>query len=247
MKDSELERYSRHILLPQIDIVGQEALCKSKVLVLGVGGLGSPVAMYLAAAGVRELVLVDDDTVALSNLQRQIAYSQDQIGEQKAIAAKEKISDLNSSIKVSAVTDRPDFSELEKLLDGCDVAVDCTDNLAARQLINASCFSKKLPLVYASAIRFEGQLSIFDFRQEDSPCYECLYHSMGDINESCSESGVVSPLVGVMGSMQAIEVIKLLAGIESSLVSKIALFDALKSEWRYFKFLKNASCDVCSH
>lgn len=247
VNDEELLRYSRHILLPQVGIEGQEVISKGKVLILGLGGLGSPVALYLAAAGVGELVMIDDDQVDFSNLQRQILYSNESVGENKADEAKRKVQELNPTVAVQSIAKRLDESELFDALNACDVAIDCSDNLESRQLINKVCFDKKIPLVFGAAIRFEGQLSVFDFRNPDYPCYECLNKSLGRVNESCSENGVISPLVGVIGAMQALEALKLLAGInsENGLRGKFGLFDALKSEWLYFNFTKVSDCSVC--
>lgn len=247
VNDEELLRYSRHILLPQVGIEGQEKVAKSKALVLGLGGLGSPVALYLAAAGLGELVLIDDDQIDESNLQRQVLYSKNSVGENKADEAERKVRELNPAVVTQTILKRLNESELFDALEGCGIAIDCSDNLETRQLINKVCFDKKIPLVFGAAIRFEGQLSVFDFRQEDTPCYQCLYKTLGGVSESCSESGVFSPLVGVVGAMQALEALKLLVGINSGsdLLGKVGIFDAIKSEWKYFNFNKVKDCSVC--
>ena len=245
MNDQELLRYNRHILLPQIDIPGQEKICASRVLVVGLGGLGSPVAMYLAASGVGELVLVDDDVVDESNLQRQIVHNESTLGKNKVDSAKVQLQALNSNCMVDAIPARLSAEDLAAQIHSADVVVDCCDNFETRNLVNELCFAKKKPLVSGAAVRLEGQLTVFDFRSESSPCYSCLFEVNGEENLSCSENGVLAPLVGVVGSAQALEVIKLLVGFGKSLVGRLALYDAGRGEWRYFNYGKNAACKVC--
>ena len=247
MNDDGLLRYSRHILLAEVDMQGQEALQSSRVLIAGVGGLGSPVAMYLAAAGIGHLTLVDFDHVDVSNLQRQVIHSTEGLQLNKAVSAKAAIAKLNAHVSVEAIEQRLTEAHWLSLIAKADVVVDCTDNFETRFTLNRACYQKKVPLVSAAAIRFEGQISVFDARQEESPCYQCLYHP--DVNEdlSCSEAGVISPLVGVMGSLQALEVIKLIAGIGQPLVGRLVLFDAKSHQWRELSLPKDKECAICSH
>jgi len=246
MNNDELLRYSRHILLAEVDMLGQEALQSSRVVLAGVGGLGSPVALYLAAAGIGHLTLVDFDHVDVSNLQRQVIHSGERLQVNKAVSAQSVIADLNEHVIVEVVEQKLAQEQWCDLIADADVVVDCTDNFATRFMLNRVCYEKKVPLVSAAAIRFEGQMSVFDARQADSPCYQCLYHP--DVNEelSCSEAGVISPLVGVMGSLQALEVIKLIAGIGRSLVGRLILFDAKSHQWRELSLPKDTACSVCS-
>lgn len=245
MNDDELLRYSRHILLPQVDIAGQETICNSKVLIIGAGGLGSPVAMYLAAAGVGELIISDDDEVDTSNLQRQILHSEASVGTNKSTSARASIQEINSHTHVTSIEYRLDEDALTSLLPNIDVVVDCSDNFATRILLNRMCFMTKRPLVFGAAIRFEGQLSVFDFRDVDSPCYECIFESIDDSQLSCSESGVFSPIVGIVGCMQALEALKLIVGLKVSSVGRLGLFDGLKNQWRYMNVSKNTACKTC--
>jgi len=246
MNDEQLLRYSRQIMLPQFDVAGQERLLQSTVLIVGLGGLGCPVAMYLAAAGVGHMMLVDFDRVDLSNLQRQIAHGQTDIGSPKVTSAQTTLQQLNDSIVVEAINERLDEPALAEQISRADAVVDCSDNFTTRQLINRLCVAQKTPLISAAAIRFEGQLSVFDPRHDDAPCYRCLYAVDNDENLSCSESGVLSPLVGVVGTMQALEAIKVLSQVGKPLVGKLMLFDALYSEWRTLSLPRDPSCPVCS-
>ena len=245
LNDDELLRYSRHILMPSVDIEGQLAICNGRVLILGLGGLGSPVALYLAAAGVGQFTLVDDDHVESSNLQRQIIHTQDTLACNKAESAAQQMRKLNPSVNIDCVTQRCDHEALQQLVNNCQVVVDCTDNFASRRLTNAVCYEARVPLVSGAAIRMEGQLSTFDFRSAQSPCYECLYQLNGDENLSCSESGVLSPLVGVIGSAQALEVLKILAGFGKTLMGRLQLYDAALGSWREFSYRQDPNCPLC--
>ena len=219
LTDEQLLRYSRQIMLPDVEINGQETWLNSSVLVLGLGGLGSPVAMYLAAAGVGELVLVDDDEVELSNLQRQIAHHTKRIGQPKVDSARNTVAALNPDVKVRTIYSRLSESELTSLVSTVDLVVDCTDNFTTRFAINRACFAHKKPLVSGAAIRMEGQVAVYDPVNPESPCYQCLYKEGEDENLTCSESGVLSPVVGIIGSIQALEALKVLASVGNTLNS----------------------------
>jgi len=246
MNDEQLLRYSRHILLPNFDITGQQRVLESRVLVIGLGGLGSPVALYLAAAGVGHLVLVDDDIVELTNLQRQIVHRQTSVGKAKTHSAAATLQSLNDTIKVETIEHRLDESELTQQATLADVIVDCTDNFSSRFLLNHVSKKTRTPLVSAAAIRWEGQVSVYDARQADAPCYRCLYDdSGGDIQQSCAESGVLSPLLGMMGSIQAIETLKLLANTGTSLNGRLLLVDAQSMQIREITLKQDPACPVC--
>lgn len=247
MNDDQLLRYSRQILLPQFGIEGQQKLLNSHVLIIGLGGLGSPVAMYLAAAGVGKLTLVDHDTVDLSNLQRQILHRTDNIQQAKVASAKQNLLQLNPEIDIHCIDHKLDETELQQLIEQMDVVVDATDNFPTRFAINRACVRNRKPLVSGAAIRMEGQISVFDMRKEDSPCYRCLYDEAGNIEETCSENGVLAPMVGIIGSIQAMEVIKLIAGIGDTLIGKLLICDGLYQEWRNIKLRKDPNCPVCSN
>jgi molybdopterin/thiamine biosynthesis adenylyltransferase len=246
LTDEQLLRYSRQIMLPEVEIDGQEAWLNAKVLILGVGGLGSPVAMYLAAAGVGELVLVDDDQVDLSNLQRQIVHTTDRIGEAKVESARQALLALNPDTHIRAVNQRLDEAQLASAVADVDLVVDCTDNFTTRFAVNRACVEHKVPLVSGAAIRMEGQIAVYDPRRADSPCYQCLYKQGDDENLTCSESGVLSPLVGIIGSVQAMEALKVLANIGEPLVGKLLLLDGRSMEWRSLKLRKDKACPICS-
>lgn len=247
MNDEQLLRYSRHLLLPQLDVAGQEAICAASVLIVGLGGLGSPVALYLAASGVGELLVCDDDQVEVPNLQRQIIHAQTRLGANKAQSAAAALAALNPEINITSLPRRLDDAELRALLPRVTVVADCSDNLATRLQLNALCREFKVPLVSAAAIRFEGQLTVFDFRRDDSPCYRCLHPHLQPQDLSCSQNGIFSPVVGVVGSMQALEVLKLVAGIGQPLVGRLAVFDGLSARWQMLKFKKNPSCEHCAN
>ncbi|GAA4105504.1 molybdopterin-synthase adenylyltransferase MoeB [Zhongshania borealis] len=246
MDDEQLLRYSRHILLPGLDVEGQEALLRSRVLIVGMGGLGCPVALYLAASGVGELHLADDDTVDLSNLQRQIAHGSADIGRGKVDSVAESIHALNTDICVVPHSVRLSGEALVEAVAGVDLVVDASDNFTTRFALNRACYTARKPLVSGAAIRGEGQLSVFDFRREDSPCYRCLYHEADDAALNCSESGVLAPVVGIIGSMQALEALKCLSGLGEPLVGRLLLFDGINMELRQLNLRRDPACPVCS-
>ncbi len=246
MNDDQLLRYSRHILMPQIDIAGQDKIRQSHVLIIGAGGLGSPVAMYLAASGVGTLTLVDDDRVELSNLQRQILHTEANIGRQKVDSAKENLQALNSEININTVAKRLTEIDLTDLMAHVDIAVDCTDNFETRFILNKITQALKIPLVSAAAIRMEGQVTVFDPRIAGSACYRCLYEDTGELQESCADTGVLSPLLAIIGGVQAVETLKLLAGFGDGLAGRLLLLDAFRMEWREIKLKAKLNCPICS-
>lgn len=247
MNDDQLLRYSRHIMLPQVDIAGQEKICAGRVLIVGVGGLGSPAAMYLAASGVGTLILVDDDQVEISNLQRQIAHNEARVGVNKAASARKAVAELNRAVNVEVYSERLDDQALAEQVQKADVVLDCTDNFTSRKAINNMCVQMQTPLVSGAAIRLEGQITVFDKRDDDSPCYQCLYQLNDDENLSCAQSGVLSPLVGVVGTMQAVEALKVLGQFGQPLVGRLGLYDVMHGEWRYMKLKRDSQCEVCGH
>lgn len=247
MDDQQLLRYSRQIMLPQIDIIGQQRLLQSTVLLIGLGGLGSPIAMYLATAGVGTLVISDFDAVDLSNLQRQILYSNEAIKQRKTAAAARRLKDLNPGIEIRAIDARLTDDALNEQVAQADLVIDASDNFETRFLINLACFRNKTPLVSGAAIRFEGQVSVFDFSNPDSPCYRCLYRDEGEDAARCSETGILAPVTGIIGSIQATEAIKLLLGIGQSLVGRLILVDALHMDIRTLNLKKDKDCPVCAH
>jgi len=252
LTDAELMRYSRQIMLPKFDIAGQLALVNSTVLIVGLGGLGSPVALYLASAGVGHLFLADDDSVDTSNLQRQIIHRENNVNRLKVESAAETIHQLNSLIKTTLYSKRFSLDALDQAIKKVDVVVDCSDNFETRVAINKACVKNKTPLVSGAAIRMEGQVSVFDPRQAESPCYQCLFPELSNEGEaqddglSCSESGVMSPLVGIIVSMQAMETLKLLSGLGENLAGRLLLLDAMTMQWRTLKLKKDAHCPCCS-
>ncbi|MBY4675697.1 molybdopterin-synthase adenylyltransferase MoeB [Marinobacterium arenosum] len=245
LSDQQLLRYSRQIMLPEVEIAGQQAWLDSWVLIIGAGGLGSPVAIYLAAAGVGTLVLADDDQVDLSNLQRQIVHTTERIGVDKVESARQTLQALNPEVQVETIAARLEGETLAQQVARADLVVDCTDNFTTRFAINRACVAAKTPLVSGAAIRIEGQVAVYDPRQPDSPCYQCLYKDGDDENLTCSESGVLAPLVGIIGSVQAMEALKVLANIGQPLVGKLMLLDGLSMEWRTLKLRKDPACPVC--
>ena len=245
MNDEQLLRYSRQIMLPQIDVEGQEKLLASRVLVIGMGGLGSPIAMYLAAAGIGHLVLVDDDKVEISNLQRQIAHSTNDIGLSKVKSVKQTLQNLNPEIKISCHEKRFNEKELANEVAAADVVIDGTDNFTSRFALNAQSVKSKTPLISGAAIRMEGQVSVFN-KTPDSPCYRCLYKDEGELDTSCSTNGILSPVVGIIGSIQATEAIKVLLDIGECLDGKLLMLDAMQMEWRTLKLKKDPECPVCN-
>ena len=245
MDDDTLLRYSRQIMLPEIDIEGQEKLAKARVLVIGLGGLGSPVALYLGAAGVGHLVLVDFDQVDLTNLQRQIAHSMADIGRLKVQSAAESVTALNPLVQVTAIDHALADTELLDQVKQADVVVDACDNLSSRFAINAACVQTRTALVSGAAIRMEGQVLVYRPDAADAPCYRCLYRSDQDIDESCSQSGVIAPLLGIIGSIQALETMKLIIGIGETLTGRLLLLDAYRMDWHSVMMKKNPNCPVC--
>jgi molybdopterin-synthase adenylyltransferase len=245
MNDDQLLRYSRQIMLPQIDVEGQEKILAAKVLVVGLGGLGCPVAMYLASAGVGTLVLADFDEVDVSNLQRQVAHTNDRVGENKAESAAKMIAALSPATETVCITERLKDEALQQQIAAADVVVDCTDNFTTRHAINAACVVQGTPLVSGAAIRLEGQVAVFDPRLADKPCYRCLYEDLDDENLSCSESGVLAPLVGIIGSVQALETLKLIADFGESLAGRLLTLDAHSMQWRELKLPRDPACPVC--
>ncbi|HSC68673.1 MAG TPA: molybdopterin-synthase adenylyltransferase MoeB [Cellvibrio sp.] len=244
MNDEQLLRYSRQIMLPDVDIDGQEKLLAARVLIIGLGGLGSPVAMYLAAAGVGHLTLVDFDAVDLTNLQRQIAHTSARIGANKAASAAQCLRELNPEVEIYCIEKLLDTDELAAQVQLATVVVDCTDNFHTRFAINAACVAAKVPLVSGAAIRLEGQVAVFDARDGKSPCYRCLYEEDSD-DLTCAANGVLAPLVGIIGSMQALETIKLICGFGTNLAGRLLLLDARHSQWRELKLPRDENCPVC--
>ena len=245
MKDEQLLRYSRQIMLPQLDVAGQQKLIDATVLIVGMGGLGCPAAMYLAAAGVGHLIIADDDVVELTNLQRQVAHSQSMIGEPKVISAQQALLGLNPDLKITALQKRLEGTELSEAVGQADLVVDACDNFTTRFAINCACIEHGKPLVSGAAIRMEGQVTVFDSRNPASPCYQCLYSQGDDDDASCSENGVMAPLVGIIGAVQAMEAIKLLTGIGESLIGRLLLLDASTLQWREMRLPRDSSCGAC--
>ena len=246
MNDDELLRYSRQIMLPQMDIAGQESLLNANVLIIGLGGLGCPAAMYLASSGVGHLTLADDDDVDLSNLQRQIAHVTDNIGLPKVASAAQAILKINDNVIVTQLNSRLEGKALAQAISSADVVLDCTDNFSTRFAINAEAIQQKVPLVSGAAIRLEGQISVFDSRNQESPCYQCLYQEGDDLQLNCSESGVMAPLVGIIGTLQAMECIKLITGIGKTLTGRLLFLDAQTMQFREMALKKNPDCVCCS-
>jgi molybdopterin-synthase adenylyltransferase len=247
MNDNDLLRYSRHILLPQIGYEGQEKLVNSHALIVGAGGLGSPAALYLAAGGVGMLTICDFDTVDLTNLQRQIIHTTPSVGTNKAISAQQTLFEINPGIVVNTITRKSTEEEFAELVNLADVVIDCSDNFATRYTLNSLCVRLKKPLVSGAAIGFEGQITVFDMRSDSSPCYYCLYPDAGeDAEMRCAENGVFAPLVGMIGTTQAAEAMKLLMGVGESLQGRLLLLDAQAMEWRSIKLSKDPKCPVCS-
>ena len=247
MNDSQLLRYSRHILLPQIAYEGQETLTQSHALIVGAGGLGAPSALYMAAGGVGTLTVCDFDVVDLTNLQRQIIHTTQSVGINKAVSAKQTLQGINPDVVVNTVEEKSTEAAMSKLVKVADVVLDCSDNFATRYALNRLCFEHQKPLVSGAAIGFEGQVTVYDFRHPNSPCYHCLFPDDGSETEMrCSENGVFSPLVGMIGTTQAAEAMKLLMNIGNSLQGRLMLLDALNMEWRTIKLFKDPACKVCA-
>ena len=247
MNDDQLLRYSRHILLDAIGVEGQQALLDSHALVIGAGGLGSPVALYLGTAGVGRITLVDHDTVDLTNLQRQIAHNLARVGQPKAESARDTIAAINPDVQVLPVVQRADAAWLAQAVAAADVVLDCSDNFQTRHAVNAACVAARKPLVSGAAIGFDGQISVYDSRQADAPCYACVFPADTTFEEvRCSTMGVFAPLVGIIGSMQAAEALKLLAGVGSSLAGRLQMLDARSMEWTEIRLPRQPACPVCA-
>ena len=247
MNDDQLLRYSRHILLNEIGVEGQERLLQSHALIIGAGGLGSPVALYLGTAGVGHLTIVDNDVVDMTNLQRQIAHNQARVGMNKAQSARESIASINPEVLVSCITQRADSALLDSLVAQADVVLDCCDNFATRHAVNAACVKHRKPLVSGAAIRFDGQISVFDPRSDASPCYACVFPPQATVEETrCATMGVFAPLVGIIGSMQAAEGLKLLTGAGTSLAGRLLMLDGRAMEWNEVRVPRQVACPVCS-
>ncbi|GAB6069435.1 molybdopterin-synthase adenylyltransferase MoeB [Thiomicrorhabdus hydrogeniphila] len=245
LNDEELSRYSRQILMPEIDYTGQLTLSQSHAIIFGLGGLGSPASLYLAAAGVGKLTLVDFDEVDDSNLQRQIVHREANIGQAKVESAKQNLISLNHHIEIKTIAKKPSEQDVINLVKTANVVLDCTDNFASRFALNRACFQAKVPLISGAAIRWEGQLSTYDFRKENSPCYQCLYPQDSGQELTCSQSGVLSPVVGMIGSMQAIEAIKALLNLPT-LTGKLMIIDAYTMMIRTLNLKKDENCKHCS-
>ncbi len=247
MNDDQLLRYSRHILLDDIGIEGQQRLLDSHVLVVGAGGLGSPVAMYLAASGVGHITLADPDKVDLTNLQRQIAHTTERVGQTKVGSAAKALHAINPEVRLTLLEKQLQSDDLDQLLPDIDLVVDCCDNFATRQAVNAACVKHRVPLVSGAALRMDGQIAVFDPRDQLSPCYACIFPPTPAPPETlCSTMGVLAPLVGVIGTMQAMEAVKLLSGMGSRLVGKLLMLDGRDMAWREMHITRHASCPVCS-
>lgn len=246
MNDDQLLRYSRHILLDEVGIEGQQAMLDAHVLIIGAGGLGSPAALYLAASGVGRITLVDHDSVDLTNLQRQIAHTTARVGQPKVESAAQAVHAINPDVQVRCIQARADATLLDELVSQATVVLDCCDNYRTRQNVNAACVKHQVPLVAGAIIRFDGQITVFDPRQASSPCYACLF-SPDDIFEEvqCSTMGVFAPLVGIIGCMQATEALKLIAGIGEPLTGKLLLLDGKSMEWSRMRTSRNPECSVC--
>jgi adenylyltransferase/sulfurtransferase len=248
MTDEQLLRYSRHILLPEIGVEGQQKLLSASALVIGAGGLGSPAALYLAAAGVGTLTLVDGDQVDLTNLQRQILHTTESLGKSKVESGREALARINPEVKVVPIQQRLQDEALDALVASSSVVLDCSDNFATRHSVNRACVRHRKPLVSGAAVRFDGQVSVFDLRDETGPCYHCLFPENAELEEvRCAMMGVFAPLTGIIGTVQAAEALKLLAGVGETLNGRLMILDALAMQWRTIKLAKDPACPVCAH
>ncbi len=245
MNDDQLLRYSRQLMLPQIDMEGQQKLLAAKVLIIGAGGLGSPASIYLTAAGVGTISLYDDDIVDLSNLQRQIAHHTDDIGTDKVISTRQTLKKINPDTRVHAFKQRLAGQQLDHEVDQVDVVLDCSDNFATRFAINRACVKYETPLVSGAAIRFEGQVSVFTPGRNNSPCYNCLYTETGEDLQNCATNGVIAPITGIIGSIQALEAMKLITNIGKTLTGRLLLIDGLTLECNTMNFKQNPTCPTC--
>jgi molybdopterin-synthase adenylyltransferase len=247
MTDEQLLRYSRHILLPEVGVEGQERLLAASALVIGAGGLGSPAALYLAAAGVGTINLADGDEVDLTNLQRQILHTTDSIGKPKAESGRAALAKINPQVKVVPIRQRLGEDELDPLVASSSVVLDCSDNFATRHAVNRACVRHRKPLVSGAAVRFDGQVSVFDLRDELSPCYHCLFPENAELEEMrCAVMGVFAPVTGIIGTVQAAEALKLLAGVGETLKGRLVILDALAMQWRTIKLARDPACSVCA-
>ncbi len=247
MDTDQHERYSRHLTLPAIGESGQRKLLESHVLIVGLGGLGSPVALYLAGAGVGTLTLVDFDTVEVSNLQRQIAHTTAQIGELKTHSARAACLQINPTININVVDYALEESDLDRIVPMCSAVVECSDNFPTRFAVNQSCVTHKTPLITGAAIRFDGQLTVIRPDLPDTPCYRCLYSAATESAETCAQTGVLGPVVGVIGCLQAMETIKVLCNAGDDLCGRLLLFDGLAMEWNEIQLRKNPQCPACGN
>lgn len=246
LSDAQLMRYARHILLDEFGIEGQVRIAAARVLIVGAGGLGSPAGFYLAAAGVGHITLVDDDEVELSNLQRQILHDSSRVGVNKALSGQQSLQALNPTIQIEPLSTRLSAADLQRLVPEHDLVLDCTDNFATRHAINRAAVQHKVPVVSGAGIRFAGQISVYDLRATDAPCYHCLFPEADDIEElRCATTGVLGPLVGMVGCIQAAEALKLLGGFGEPLVGRLLSVDALTMQWHTVRFRKDPACAVC--
>ncbi|MBE0613312.1 MAG: HesA/MoeB/ThiF family protein [Burkholderiales bacterium] len=246
MNDDQLLRYSRHILLPEMGIEGQEKLLAAHALIIGAGGLGSPAAMYLASGGVGRISLADGDSVDLTNLQRQIMHTTAAVGRAKAYSGKDTLAQMNPQIEVTAIPERLEGERLAQLVASADVVLDCSDNFATRHAVNRACVLHRKPLVSGAGVRFDGQVSVFDLRQPGAPCYNCLFPEDMEAEETrCAVMGVFAPLTGIIGTVQAAEALKLLCGVGESLNGRLLLLDCLAMDWRSIRLSKDTACKVC--
>ena len=246
MEDHQLLRYSRHILLNEIGIDGQERILTARALIVGAGGLGSPAALYLGSAGVGHITLVDDDVVDVTNLQRQIAHTMARVGQAKTTSGQTAIHAINPEVKVTTITSRAQGELLDALVAQNDIVLDCSDNYSTRHAINAACVRHGKPLVSGAAIRFDGQISVFDVRQPHSPCYACMFPPDESFEETrCATMGVLAPLVGIIGAMQAAEALKLISGAGHGLIGRLLMLDGLNMEWNEIRVARDAACTVC--
>jgi len=247
MNDDQLLRYSRHILLPEIGVEGQEKLLASSALIVGAGGLGSPAAMYLAAAGVGTIVLADGDAVDLTNLQRQILHTTQSIGKPKAASGRDALARVNPEVRVVPLQSRLEGDELDRRVAQSSVVLDCSDNFATRHAVNRACVRHRRPLVSGAAVRFDGQVSVFDLRDDLSACYHCLFPENAELEETrCAVMGVFAPLTGIIGTVQAAEALKLLAGAGEILNGRLLILDALAMQWRTVRLVRDPACAVCA-
>jgi molybdopterin-synthase adenylyltransferase len=245
MNDAQLLRYSRQIMLPQVDIEGQQRLLSARVLIIGAGGLGSPAAMYLAAAGVGHLVITDHDVVEPSNLQRQLLHHDRDIGRNKVESARDSLTTINPDIRVTAIAQQLHGEALDNEIRQAGVVLDCSDNFATRFTVNRACVMRRTPLVSGAAIRMEGQVAVFDSRAANSPCYHCLYREGEEEDQTCSGNGVLSPVVGIIGSLQALEALKVILAIGETLAGRLVIFDGYTHEWRTLTLKPDPECTVC--